>query len=451
MIKMPAAETTTKIIEELSSSSVIHEIINNKDLQENINETLLSHKILPGTLEEILTNLEALEQYSALEQGVIVNAIYIATKSENLNPEFFWNQKQIGAINKYKKNHKEEEVKLPYTFGNYVVQSSEHDYITSLKFKEVGKLWNKILFYNTDLQRKPKEKTDKKGNTTTTPKVISKSVKEITNLMERGMFRSNTITFCVIMDDKSDISYDAGELTLISGDMYIIDGFHRLSAILNRLEQDPDLEDSIDVAIKYLSFDDARFYLGQINKMSKFDKSFVNYLMNDTLEDKIAIEIERKSVLRGRIAKEATVSSKRSYLTSFNVLSKGIRDIFDPQNNADRINIASVLVYFFDYVVDSYKDEFSSNLETLIKARKSSLRNYHNTFVVYLVIAKALYDKYGKDIPADEIIRLVESFDYSFDGEYSKVLFAEGKGKVNSNQVKRNLKKYAEEKIAGLL
>jgi hypothetical protein len=447
-------QSEQEILEEIQQ--VFSDLNKNKDQQREIDDYLSEkHRIHRGTIYELLVNPEKFELYGEVEKGVFINAIYQVTKDESINPETFYNQKEIGKILKYKRKEDIASLTKPYTFQNHVIQTSESDYITALKVKEVGALWNsKLLDYNFDIQRKAKEKVNKKGETERTPKVFTKSVKEITSLMSRGRFRSNPLTFCIIMDEDGDISYNEGELTFVAGNMYIIDGFHRLSAILNYLEENPNAEDYIDVSIKFLSYDDARHFLGQMNKMSKHDKSYVNYLMNEKIEDKIVNDLDRKSsTLHDRITKDATVPKKKLYLTSYNVLTNGVRDIFNPQDNKDRIEIVDTLVYVFDYLIDSYPEDFSKDLNTLIKARDNSLRNYHNTFVIYLVIAKGLHDKYGKgsNIPSDEIIRLVDSFDYSKDGEYAKVLFNEGTGKVNANQVKRNIRKYAEDKISQLL
>lgn len=426
---------------------IFEEVSKTKEQQREIDDYLYTnHRIPRGTINELLVNPEKFELNRIEEQAAIVNAIYQITKSEDANPENFFNQKQIGKSKKFKLES-EIKVELPVTFDDYyVIQTSENDYLTAMKYKTIGALWNaKVLGYNMSLQRKPKEKVNRKGELVKTPKVIQRSVSEITDLMKRKRFRSNTITFCILMDGNEEITYDEGELTLVAGNMFIIDGYHRLSAILNILEEDSDNESSIDVAIKYLTFSDAQYYLGQLNKMSKFDKSFVNYLMNDKLQDKIVREIEIKSVLNGRITSDATVAKKKTYLTSTAVLSNGIKDIFNPQDNKDRLEVVEVLVNFFDYLIDYYPDEFSK--ETVIQSREKDLRNYHNTFVLYLVAAKCLFDKYGKNIPTDEIVRVVNLFDYSNDGEYSKVLFSEGTGKINSNQVKKNIREYAYEKI----
>jgi hypothetical protein len=433
--------------------AVFEELRKNKDHQKEIDEQLsMLYKIPRGTINELLIDMSKLEQLSQDELIVLCVVAHRVIKDERANPFNYYSQKAVSKALKYR-GETEEVIELPYTFNDYyVIQTTESDYLTAMKYKSISAIWNnQILEYNTSLQRKPKEKINKKGVLVKTPKVIAKSVKEITDLMARKKFRSNTITFCILRDGTEEVVYDEGELTVISGKIFIIDGYHRLSGILNTLESDPDNNDSMDVAIKYLTNEEAEQYLGQINKMSKFDKSFVNYLMNDKLEDKIVKEVEIKSALLNRVSKEASVSKKSLNLTSFNVLSNGVRDIFAPKDGKDRIDVSEVLINFFDYLIAYYPNDFSKDLKTLVAARDSSLRNYHNTFVIYLVIAKALFDKHGKRIPSDEIIRLVESFDYSKDGEYAKVLFGEGTGKVNSDQVKRKIREYAKNKVAEIL
>jgi hypothetical protein len=429
--------------------AVFEELRKNKDHQKEIDEQLsMLYKIPRGTINELLIDMSKLEQLSQDELIVLCVVSHKVTKDERANPFNYYSQRAVSKALKYR-GEQEEVLSLPFSFNDYyVIQTTESDYLTAMKYKSIGKIWdNQILEYNMSLQRKPKEKINKKGLLTKTPKVILKSVNEITDLMERRKFRSNTITFCIIRDGSEEVIYDEGELTVISGKIFIIDGYHRLKGMLNILESDPDNNDSMDVAIKYLTFDEAEEYLGQINKMSKFDKSFVNYLMNDKLEVKIIKEVESKSALLHRVAKEASVPKKSLYVTSFNVLSRGVKDIFDPKDGKDRIDIAEVLINFFDYVIAYYPKEFSKDLKTLISAKDESLRNYHNTFVIYLVIAKALFDKYGKRIPSEEIVRLIELFDYSKDGEYAKVLFGDGTGKVNSDQVKRKIREYAKDKV----
>jgi len=449
---MSASETETKDLFELVQQ-VFTDIIKNKEQQRQIDEFLyVNHKIPRGTFNELLVNVDKFELNGQEEQVAVINAIYEVTGDERVKTENLFDQKTINKLKKYKKKADFTPVSYPYTFKNYVLSSSDQDYITTMTYQEIKVLWDsQILSYNYEIQRKPKETISKNGVIVKKPKVNLKSVKEITQLMIDGKFRSNTIVFNLLMDGRDEISYEDGELTIVSGELDIIDGFHRLSAILNVLEQDPDHEGFMDISIKHLPLDEARFYLGQINKMSKFDKTFVKSLMNTDVSDKIVGELNKRSALKDRITTDTTVSKKKTYLTNFAVLSQAIKDIFEPKenNSRDRIDISEVLTFSFDYLIGYYEDVFSKDLATLIEKREENLMNYHNTFVGYIVIFKGLYDKYGKSIPSDEIVRIVDSIDFSKEGEYGQIINTSGK--VNSNQVKRQIRKYFEEKVAQLL
>jgi hypothetical protein len=428
-----------------------------RDNQKKLIDELLvqKHKLPNGTFLEVVVNKDKFEELDTVEQGAIISAIYEITKDERVFPENFYNQKEIGKISKYTYKSKDQVIGLPHTFGNYVIQTTDEDFNTSLTYKEVVSLSNAgFIEYNIDIQRNPKEKINKlTGEIKREARVIKKAIKEMTDLMLKKRFRSNQITLLALVDDpNTEISYTDGELTLESGVLYIIDGFHRLSAMINVIEENPDYQAFVDVAIKHLTFDEARHYLGQINKMTKVDKSFVKSLMIEELEDKIVVDLKRKSTgLNGRITDDATVSKYKTYLTSFSILSKGIKDVFEPKDNVDRVNISQVLAFYFDYVIDYYKENFSKDINVLRAAREKSLLSYHNTFVLHLVFAKKLFDKYGKDIPADKIVKLIDSVDFNKDGEFYNVVYREGSGKVNSNKVKREIKEYAEKKADQIL
>lgn len=430
---------------------VFTDIARDRAKQIEINNLLSEkHNIMRGTINEMLINQEKFEMLPDVEQCAILSVVFQVTNDDRINPKNYFEQKLITKSSKFKKTY--EGVSFPYTLKGRVLASSDQDYLCQMSYKEIKALWdNKLLGYNFELQRKPKEKVNAEGKIIKVPKVTQKSVKEITQLMKDGKFRSNTIVFNLLMDGRDQVLYDEedGQLTIVSGELDIIDGFHRLSAILNVLEDDPEHDAYMDVAIKHLSFEDARFYLGQINKMSKFDKTFVRSLMNTELSDKIVADLEKKSSLKGRITTDTTVSKRKTYLTNFAIMSESIKEIFDPQNNKDRIDVTEVLTNFFDYLIDYYEDIFSANLEKLTQAREKTLMNYHNTFVGLIVIAKALYDKYGKDIPSSEIVRVIDSIDFSREGEYGQLFITSSK--QNSKQVKRNIRKFFEEKMAGLL
>lgn len=58
---------------------------------------------------------------------------------------------------------------------------------------------------------------------------------------------------------------------------------HRVQAILNVLEEEPDYEGFMNVAIKYYPLSEAQFLLGQINTVNRFDKTLVKHYMAESI------------------------------------------------------------------------------------------------------------------------------------------------------------------------
>lgn len=439
---MPKESAVSDLLNVLNSSTFVAE----KRTQIKIDKKLSKHGIEPGTLNEILVSNDKINELNEEELCLLAVAVSDAISDENIyDYKKYFTVSEINKSKKYKRERNE--LTLPYTFHN-VLQSSDQDYLTILSAKDIAALYNSgILTYNYESQRLPKRKILKNGQVKVEPTLNKKSVAEITQLMRDRKYRSNTIVFNILMDGTEQIDYDEGDLTVISGQINIIDGFHRLQSILNILEEDPTYDGYMDVAIKYLDIEEARFYLGQINKMNKFDKTLVKSLMNLELSDKIVDRIEKNSSLKGRISTNTTLIKKFGYLTNFAILSDAIKKIFEPQTNKDVIDYSKFLSDFFSYLIDSFKDEFSSDIKTLNSIKNSSWINHHNTFVLYIVLAKKIYDKYGKDYDPEIIIRAVKEIDFRRQEglPYHEVISPQGK--VNSNEIKRRIKQFAEDNI----
>jgi len=145
--------------------------------------------------------------------------------------------------------------------------------------------------------------------------------------------------------------------------------------------------------------------------------------------------------LKNRISIKTALDKKLKLLTNFAILSEAIESIFAPQNAKDRFDFTEVLKKFYGYLIPSFENELLKEREELIK---TSWLPHHNIHVGFIVIAKKLYDLYGKDFPVDEIVRVINSID--FNKETSKLTeLMGGQGKVNSNQVKKSIRKYFED------
>jgi hypothetical protein len=428
-------------------NDVLSEIAKDVHQQRKITDYLYeNHKIPHGTFQEIVVNNEQFFNLSEVEQVAVVNGIYQVTNFDQINPKNFYSNKEIKTAENYVYN--EDLIELPYTLEG-VLKAGPYDYVTVISYNELAKLWNSgILTYNFQTQRLSKKKMNSKGEITERPDINKKSVKNIVRLMKEGKYNPSTILLNVLVDGKSYIEYDNGNLTIGEGStVNLIDGMHRVQAILDVIEEEPNFEGYMYLDIKHYPIEKAQQLLAITNTVNKFDKTLVKHYMAESYGEQIAKDLMNIPELNKRISIKTTLDKKLKLLTNFAILSESIDTIFEPKNAKDRFDHFEVLKKFYGYFVSTYHDELLENKDELLK---TSWFPHHNLHVGFVVIAKKLYDKYGKDFPVDEIVRIIENIDFNKETSSLTEIMG-GQGKVNSNRVKREIKKFFEEKVDELL
>jgi hypothetical protein len=430
---------------------LLTEVAKHKDQQRAIEEYLVENHSMPhGLFIKLVANSENVENLDETQAAVYINAIYAVTQIANANPETLLNAKQQKSVEKYK-FERQEQLSYPLQYER-TLSGSEKDYVTKLSYQLIAKHFNDgIWTYNFLTQRNPVKKVRADGSIKLEPKVNKRSVKEIKNLILEGKFLPDTpITINVLYDGEDELFYDEDNWTLIiesASEIDILDGYHRILAVVEAVEENPNIEGYLYVSIRNYDLETARFYLGQHNSFNTFDKTHVRRLKSLELSDKIVEDVVSKSVLKGRLAPNTAVRLNFNEITNFAILSDTVQSVFNPKTPKDKIDISKALITYFDYLFYSFEEEFITNVK---EVHKTSWINHHNTFVLYIVFAHALYEKYGKDIPVDEIPRMVKAIDFTKGtSEFDKIISPQGK--VNSNEIKRNIRKFAEEKAKELL
>ncbi|GFN32509.1 DNA sulfur modification protein DndB [Paenibacillus xylaniclasticus] len=430
--------------------SVLVEVNKNKEQQREIDDLLnANHRIPRGVFDELLVNPAKFESLSEEEKAVFVTVFYTVTKNEDTNPSNFYSSREIKNAERYKREVVEQ-LTLPYTFEGVIAAPSGRDYVTIMSYQEVVKLWlSKILTYNFDTQRLSKKKAKKDGTFLEKIDINQKSVKNIARLMTEGKYKADTLLFNILVDGNDDVEYSNGDLTIGEGTtLNLIDGAHRVTAMIKVLEDNPNFDGFINVAIKHFPLQEAQFLLGQVNTVNRFDKTLIKNYMSETIGAQITKDLMNIPELRNRVSIKTTLDKKILYFTNFAILSESIESIFEPKNTKDRYDFTEALKKFFGYLIPSFESELTTNKSEVAKV---SWINHHNMFVGFVVVAKKLYDKYGKDFPVDEIVRIINAIDLSkTEGSEFNTLMA-GQGKVNSNRVKRSIRKFFEEKVDALL
>lgn len=429
-------ETGKSIYETLSE--ILLDIAKYRDQQRSIEDYLVeNHKMIRGTFIELVTQPEKIENLSEEVLVVISNAIAQVTDDQRLNLSGYFSQKEIKNVKKFE-FEEPKQVKLPYTISGVLRVTSE-DFLTAMSYKDIADLWiNKILTYNFQTQRLSKKKINAKGVITEKADVKTKSVKSIKKLMLEGKYNPSTLLFNVLVDGKSSISFEDGDLTINEGStVNIIDGMHRLMAIVEIIEESPDFEGYMNIDLKHYPIEKAQKLLAITNTVNRFDKTLVKYYGGEEFSQEVTKYLMTLPVLQNRIEIKTAIDKKIT-ITNFAILSESIQASFAPETTKDKYDAQDVLKRFYEYLIPSFEDELVKNR---IKNLEVSWLSHHNMHVGFIAIAKKLYDKYGKEFPVDKIVEVINGI--NFDRETSELTeIMGGQGKTNSNKVKQQIREY---------
>lgn len=426
---------------------VFEEISKNKDQIRFVDDVLMeNYKIPRGTLNELMINLDAINKMNEEEICALTIVLYEVTKNESINPTLHFTQKEINKTKKYKAED-ESIIEFPYVFEG-VLRTSEKEFLTVMSYKDIIKLWNGgLLTYNYETQRASKKTLLKSGKLKRTQTIILKSVKNITRLMIEGKFLPSTLVFNILADGTDSIEYENGDLIIEEGTkINLIDGRHRLEGMSNVLEQNPNFEGRMEVSIRHYDLNAARYLIGLLNTVNRFDKNLVKFNTDDSIGGLIAKDLIQIKELRDRVETESTaVKKKLNMLTNYAILAESINSIFDPQTTKEQYDITKILKEFYGYLISAYPEDFTKNMAV---SRKNSWFNHHNLHVGFIVIAKKMYDIYGiENFPVTKITGIIDAIDLrkGTGSAIDKIMLEQGNR--NSNQSKALIRKFFEDQL----
>ncbi|MFF2090179.1 DNA sulfur modification protein DndB [Paenibacillus sp. NPDC058174] len=424
------------------------EIAKHRDQQRAIEDFLAeNHKMPRGTFLELVAQPDKVSNFEREELAAIINAVFAITQNDDINPEHFLKSKEIKDLNQFE-FERPFEYRFPFTFAP-TIRVTDEDYLTAVSFKQLAALEvNGLLTYNFDTQRLAKKSVSKRtGEVKKKKNIKNASVNNIVKLMKEGVYNPSTLLFNVLVDGKSSISYSDGELTINEGStLNIIDGAHRLEAIVRIIEEDPDFDGYMNIDIKHYPLEKAQHLLATTNTVNPFDKTLVKYYGGNEYGQEITKYLMTLPVLRDRIEIK-TALSKGISITNFAIISEAIQSIFDPKDTKDKYDVQDVMKKMYEYLIPSFQDELIKNR---VEHLKVSWFPHHNMHVGFVVIAKKLFDKYGKDYPVDKIIEIINRINFNkSDSPLTEIM--SGQGKTNSDKVKVQIKNFVKSEVDKIL
>lgn len=388
-----------------------------------INENTLFFNIPVGTLQSIATGMVELEELSNIQLCQLCLSIYKETENMELSPFEYFTETELQIAHKSKNEFvfNKNNLFLPLKIQNVIMVDLEH-YITKIKLSYLVKMYHsQLILYDFETQRSAKFKRGSDG-VVPVPDVNRRSVEEISRKMIDETYLSDMITLNVYSDEVEPVQYHAKnmELTINEGAVIsILDGFHRLTGGVRAMEINPELDLELILSIRSYDTEKAKKYFGQINTINVVKPERLRELKQEKYSDIVVRDLQQKSDLKGKIASAAKVSKLAGQLTTFDILSYAIDNVFRPTTTLEARECSNYLIHFFTYLVGNFTEEFITNPDKY----KYTYLNHPLMFAGYIQIAKNFLDENKR---LNEIKKYVDAI--NFKDERLVAIFESPKG-----------------------
>lgn len=271
-------------------------------------------------------------------------------------------------IQKYSKSIYEREIENIYPISFNILKIADDQWLSTISSKKLYELYkNQIINYNKNTQR-PLKQVTKNGIKTYKINKNKASVNSIKEDLKKGLFIPNCLTFNINMDNPSNEFYideNNNELILQNGQFDLIDGFHRYSAIIELLEENPDMEFNFGIWI--MNFDENKScrFIAQEDKRNRINKSYtksLDVLNGDNFSSRIIqiLNEDNNSPFKGKL------SRYNDSKLDFDNIVISINDNFECNSRIEAARVSEQIIKSFEKLEDNNIDVSNFNSNNLI-------------------------------------------------------------------------------------
>lgn len=424
-------------------SEVLVTIRDKRKIVNDLKNELTHNGISTGETQYIVTGKKPLNELSISVLCLLAAKIYNLTEIEASNPENYFTPQEIKQCQAFEVTVDEDKISLPYTFEN-VTFVRDSNFSTTITAQEIKKLMDSnLLIYNFETQREARIERDKDDNIIYKPKTNPKSVAEIADLLKTGDLETTTITFNALAntsDEGAELVYDHKNRTLIitkGTQINILDGYHRISAVMKALTEDSTLDTVFDLKILNYSTRRAIKYFNQINKTNPVAESRRKETDLTSMATTALEELKEKcQFFEGKISSSDRIFRSVDQLVSAKVLIEAIDEHFNPSNRIEALQTGQYLAKFFNELFMTYPEAFVTNIA---EVRKQSIINANFMFDAYIFLAKKLQEL-NQDV--NQIKNIFDKIDFSRKNELWKQIGALDDAEHVAKYPKKNIRKF---------
>jgi hypothetical protein len=406
-------------------TDTIEKIKTDKKRVARIKKELKKYNVLPGTVQLILNEPE--EQLKKIENEdrkllcLLTEQIYVASGNLNLNPENFFSSREIKEAKTTYEGEIREKIDFPYTFKEKAIQLAHDMYITKISGQDIKMLMdNKLLQYEPEAQREARVSVVKKNEgyeIIPKPKIIKRHMLQIKESYNKGEGLPSHLIFNARLgtaDEGIELVYDEEtmKLTIQKGTLLdCLDGFHRITAVVKALEENPDLDIVFSLTVVNFDLSKAKTYFAQINTIEPVGKSHIEQMKKEKQATFVVDQLKYSEALKGRISPSDNIPHTTSLLVSTKTLLDAIDEIYEIKDRAEAIKVANYLKDFFKQLFYAFPDEF---LGDVAEIRDKSLINANVMFYGYVLLSKRMKDE---NIPLNKLTDIISKIDFSRDNK----------------------------------
>lgn len=376
----------------------------------DVADVLEDKNIMIGTVSSLFGGINPIYKLEEIKElGSFLKAVYEVGKRyaknnilvipnlEKLNPENFYTETEINAINLYKKDI----IKESNIMKLFVRKNAENHYVCAyISMVEYIDYYKRgLINYNPNTQRETTKKVvDGQINEFIT--IYPKNIDKIYKNLKNDKFDPNMLTLN-IRDNKDDnpqfddggmnigdygwlkIKVDSKERSYVD----LLDGQHRTTAQERYVEEYPNTDKYNILSIFIFNEEQAIHHIIQENSGTKIDETSLQRRDPDNKGVAIAKELKTLSKeLTGQIADDLIELIQHKKYTDIVTLGSAINNCFTIDGRREYKKVKEYLSDFFDVAIDCYRDYFNKD-----NLQPKELFYRKNTFVAFCYIAKKLY------------------------------------------------------------
>ena len=428
----------------------------NSSLAKALNEELLKKNINPNLTGLLFNGMKDIVDLNDNELILLSKVFYSYFKDDNLKPSHYFSDKDL--IN-YETNIKEHYESINLIELNNTIKINDTSYVAFVGAEMLYNMYeSNIIIYNKETQRSPKIRVLGKNYVVKQISLNKNAVKEIANEMLNETYESDLIIFNVLQlpNNVPNILYDNGTLYIkpnlnVEDEDFtcvnVIDGMHRLSALVNavaKLKKDKkEIPASMGLIVKIIvrDIEGAKRVVTQSFKRSSTDKDFLKSLeVNDYTKLTDAFIKELPECIREKIYSTYNECVYNRGITYKTLITDCMRKILTQEKNflfnlKVVTNMGAIGEKILSYILEEY---YEKNF-TVFQNESNIMRK--NSFVYLLVF---FHEIYKRKIPEENFLVIADRIALS-SGTWDKDILS--RKKFNMNELIEEAEEILEEEI----